>query len=319
MRQGSAAASRRPSRIARTKLRIVPRHRVRRREPARAHSTPNANWALRGALDQYVVRRPEILDAVDRMDGELPHVDALQHAQRNVGAGAAAAPHLAIELGLRAHAVAADAEDDVADLDAGLVAGAVRRDPRDHQPPLHLVGGDAQPGPGGPARRPFLTRSARIGFSTSIGTNMLPGSCVSPAVASRTISEPTPTSLRSRLDERRAAPVRVGGEVKIACSSRYSQLPVNGRSETTYASVTSLAPCVIDDHHRIVHGELARFAERHRRRHRAARRRARARDRWRGRSRRRVPAASRPCCRRPSRRRLRRSDSRSSGSDRRRR
>ena len=39
-----------------------------------------------------------------------------------------------------------------------------------------------------------------MGLSASIGTNMLPGSAESPdADASRTISEPTPTSLKSRL------------------------------------------------------------------------------------------------------------------------
>ena len=41
-----------------------------------------------------------------------------------------------------------------------------------------------------------------------------------------------------------AAPLQfsVGGDVKIACSSRYSQLPVNGRVDTTYARVTSSGP-----------------------------------------------------------------------------
>jgi hypothetical protein len=73
-----------------------------------------------------------------------------------------------------------------------------------------------------------------MGLSASIGTNMLPGSAESPDDdASRTIREPTPTSLKSRLTS--AAPLQfiVGGDVKIACSSRYSQLPVNGRVETT--------------------------------------------------------------------------------------
>ena len=72
---------------------------------------------------------------------------------------------------------------------------------------------------------------------------MLPGSVASPVDdASRTISEPTPTSFKSRLTS--AAPLQfiVGGDVKIACSSRYSQLPVNGRVDTTNASVTSSTP-----------------------------------------------------------------------------
>src|SRR5438045_2590697 len=97
--------------------------------------------------------RAEVLDAVDRVNGELLHVDTLQHAQRNVGARRAAAPHFAVELGLRAHAIAADAEDDVAHLDPGLLTGAVGRHARDHETTRHFVGRDTEP-------RPWRSRTA---------------------------------------------------------------------------------------------------------------------------------------------------------------
>src|SRR5436190_21888826 len=58
--------------------------------------------------------RAEVLDAVDRMHGDVPHIDALQDAQRDVGAGPAAIPDLPVEVRLRSHAVTAHAEDDVA-------------------------------------------------------------------------------------------------------------------------------------------------------------------------------------------------------------
>ena len=208
---------------------------------------------------------------------ELLDVHALQHAQRNVGAGGAAAPHLAVELGLRAHAVAADAEDDVADLDArpdrpDLPATRARPSSR----PCTSSAETPSHGRAGPARRPVWTRSARIGFSTSIGTNMLPGSAASPAAdASRTISEPTPTSLPSRLDQRRAAPVQRRRRREDRLVEQV--FPVAGerplRHDVRERHVVGAG--VIDDHHRIALGELRRIAERQRRRRRAARRRAR--------------------------------------------
>ena len=72
---------------------------------------------------------------------------------------------------------------------------------------------------------------------------MLPGTTVSPTVdASRTISEPTPTSFMSLLISAAPLQLSAGGDVKIAVSSMYSQLPVNARFDTTHASVTSEAP-----------------------------------------------------------------------------
>ena len=84
-----------------------------------------------------------------------------------------------------------------------------------------------------PAGRPAAIRSAMIGGSRSIGTNMLPGTPSLLPEVSPTISEPTPTSLPSRLIS--AAPLQVGcgGAVNSASSSRYSQLPANSRLATT--------------------------------------------------------------------------------------
>ena len=56
------------------------------------------------------------------------------------------------------------------------------------------------------------------------------------------MSEPTPTSLPSRLIS--AAPLQAGcgGVVKIASSSRYSQLPANSRLATTWTGATMPVP-----------------------------------------------------------------------------
>src|SRR5262249_31824137 len=85
----------------------------------------------------------------------------------------------------------------------------------------------------GPVLRPAEIRSPRIGVSWSIGTNMLPGVLSLLLTASPTISEPTPTSLPSRLIS--AAPLQAGwgGAVNSASSSIYSQLPANSRLATT--------------------------------------------------------------------------------------
>ena len=90
-----------------------------------------------------------------------------------------------------------------------LIARAFGRDARHDEAPLHLVGRRRR---ARAARRPAaagLDESARIGFNASIGTNMLPGTHgLADGDASRTISEPTPTSFMSWLDQRRAAPVQ---------------------------------------------------------------------------------------------------------------
>ena len=88
-------------------------------------------------------------------------------------------------------------------------------------------------GRAGPDTRPSAIRSPRIGGSRSIGTNMLPGVPLPSPAASPTISEPMPSSLPSR--EISAAPLQAGcgGVVKIASSSRYSQLPANSRLAAT--------------------------------------------------------------------------------------
>ena len=75
-----------------------------------------------------------------------------------------------------------------------------------------------------------------------MGTNMLPGILGSSSLASRTISEPTPSSLPLRSN--RPAPLQfsIGGLVYSAWSSAYSQLPENARLLTMYAKVTLSSP-----------------------------------------------------------------------------
>src|SRR6266511_3862975 len=92
----------------------------------------------------------EVLEAVDRRDFYFAHVAVLQDAERDLDACGAASPHLAIELLLRMHRVAADAEDDVADMNPCAIGGALGRDPRHQKPALYFIGGDAEPRP----RRP---------------------------------------------------------------------------------------------------------------------------------------------------------------------
>ena len=71
---------------------------------------------------------------------------------------------------------------------------------------------------------------------------MLPGRCGSTSVTSRRISDPTPSSEPSFPTSAAPLQLSVGGEVKIALSSRYSQFPVKDRRETTWASVASSRP-----------------------------------------------------------------------------
>ena len=79
-------------------------------------------------------------------------------------------------------------------------------------------------------------------FSRSAGTNILPGDCVPVPAESATISEPRPSS--SPLALMRDAPDQfiTAGKVKIAASSMYSQLPENGRRDTTCTRCTPSAP-----------------------------------------------------------------------------
>ena len=109
------------------------------------------------------------------------------------------------------------------------------------RPPISSVVTPSQ-GRAGADTRPSAIRSARIGGRRSIGTNMLPGSPSPLPPTSRTMSEPTPTSLPSRLIS--AAPLQTGcgGVVKIAASSRYSQLPANSRTRTTWTGATMSVP-----------------------------------------------------------------------------
>src|ERR1019366_6282458 len=146
----------------------------------------------------------KIIHAVDRADLDLADVDTLQYAQRDLAAGRTTSPDLAIELRLRTHPFAANSENDIPALHARPVGGPFRRHAVNDQPALDLICRHSD--------------------------------------ASRTISDPTPS--RDPSVPISAAPLqfKVGGEVKIARSSRYSQLPVKGRRDTTTARVASSRP-----------------------------------------------------------------------------
>src|SRR5712691_6109984 len=72
---------------------------------------------------------PEVLEAVDRVQLQLAQIDALQALERNVDAGRAQPPQLAVELLVALHGFAADSHHDVAPPDAGLVGRPLRRNP----------------------------------------------------------------------------------------------------------------------------------------------------------------------------------------------
>src|SRR5262249_13767971 len=143
----------------------------------------------------------QMIEAVDRLDVEALHLAFLQHIKRDAGARAPLRPHLAVKVGQILRLFAIDAHDDIAAFDAGLLRLTNSR-PRSSSVlrPSH--------GRPGPDLRPAEIRSPRIGVSRSMGTNMLPGALSLPPTASPTTSEPTPTSLPSRLIS--AAPLQAG-------------------------------------------------------------------------------------------------------------
>src|SRR5690349_3057411 len=69
--------------------------------------------------------RAEILDAVDRAHLDLLDVRALEHFERDLVAGAPPVPDALVELRLSRYRFATDAEDDVADAEAGAVGRSV--------------------------------------------------------------------------------------------------------------------------------------------------------------------------------------------------
>src|SRR5215472_11831325 len=184
----------------------------------------------------------QMFEPVHRLDLDSAHLVVLQHIERNGGASAPLCPDLAIEVGQVFGLLAIDADDHVAALDARPLRRA-RRVMRltKSRPPISSVLIPSH-GRAGPGVRPAAIRSARIDERRSIGTNMFPGALLLPPPALPTRSERTPTSLPSRLIS--AAPLQAGwgGAVKIASSSRYSQLPANSRLATTCTGATMPAP-----------------------------------------------------------------------------
>src|SRR5437764_9381675 len=174
-----------------------------------------------------------MVEAIDRLDVHAPHLFLLQHVEPNRGAGRPLRPDLAVKIAQTCRLLAVDADDHVTaphSRPVGRPPGVTRLTNRRPRNSSVLMPSQGRPGP---AMRPSAIRSPRMGASRSIGTNMLPGVLSLPPLASGTMSEPTPTSLPSRLIS--AAPLQAGcgGAVNKASSSMYSQLPANSRFATT--------------------------------------------------------------------------------------
>src|SRR5438093_12715416 len=93
----------------------------------------------------------KLLD-VARGDGDGAHLPPAEDLERDRLAGAVG-PEEPVERAAVAHVLAVDGEDDVARLQARLLAGAAGKQPGDHDVVLHGVAEDAEPGPRGGRRR----------------------------------------------------------------------------------------------------------------------------------------------------------------------
>src|SRR5262249_19607257 len=115
-----------------------------------------------------------MVQAVDRLHFEAPHLAFLQHVERDSGPCAPLRPDLAIKIGQALRLLALDTDDHIAALDAGPLRRTARRHATDNsRPRISSVLSPSQGRPA-PAVRPAEIRSPRIGASRSIGTNMLP-------------------------------------------------------------------------------------------------------------------------------------------------
>ena len=129
-----------------------------------------------------------------------------QHPEPQFGSGRALPPYAAEQVG-QPFGLAADLDNDVARQHAGCSAGpSVRRRPTTSRRRLRRC--TCRATAAAARQRPRDSRSARIGSSRSIGTNMLP--CTALCRASCTRSEPRASRWPSDADQRRAAPLRVG-------------------------------------------------------------------------------------------------------------
>src|SRR5438034_5289848 len=93
----------------------------------------------------------KLLD-VARGDGDGAHLPPAEDLERDRLAGAVG-PEEPVERAAVAHVLAVDGEDDVARLQARLLAGPAGEEPGDHDVVLHGVAEDAEPGARGGRRR----------------------------------------------------------------------------------------------------------------------------------------------------------------------
>src|SRR6266545_5188583 len=88
-----------------------------------------------------------MVEAVDRLDVEAPHLAVLQHIERNGNARASLRPHLAVKIGQILRRLAVDADDHIAATDTGFLCRAARRHAADEQPPAQLISIEPEPRP----------------------------------------------------------------------------------------------------------------------------------------------------------------------------
>src|SRR5690606_460188 len=100
---------------------------------------------------------PEMPFAGDRFDLHRLDLVVFQYLQRALDTGLPGFPQPGINIRLALERLTAEAENDVAGLQPGLLRGTFGSRARDDDLALHLLGGDAQPGAG-------LGRGTAVGY-----------------------------------------------------------------------------------------------------------------------------------------------------------
>src|SRR6476659_4187356 len=101
-----------------------------------------------------------MIETIERLDFEAPHLAVLQHIERHSGARGALGPDFAIKIGQAFRLLAIDADDYIAAFDAGLLCRSARRDPAHEQPPPQLLSVETKPWAPGTRRPPGRNQNA---------------------------------------------------------------------------------------------------------------------------------------------------------------
>src|SRR5437773_4660673 len=121
-----------------------------------ARRKPRGHWTGASAASEHRTGPPRVLAEkfldVARGDGDGAHLPPAEDLERDRLAGAVG-PEEAVERAAVAHVLAVDGEDDVARLQARLLAGAAGEEPGDDHVILDGVAEDAEPGARGGRRR----------------------------------------------------------------------------------------------------------------------------------------------------------------------